>query len=74
MIYQVRATFFFDEQDEARDFYHDCLIAFPKTRTINPDQENAEPSHAELLSNNHELVPNEPCSIITSMSTSNLPH
>lgn len=37
MLHRVTANFFFDIDDEARDFYHDCTIALAKAITINPD-------------------------------------
>lgn len=63
MIYQVRANLFFDEEDEAKDFYHDCELALPKGTLINPDQPNLEFSAIELIDNNHDQDPNQPCII-----------
>lgn len=64
MIYEVRAKFLFDKPDEARDFYHDCEVAFPKTTSVNPSQENTEFSAAELIENHHDEAPTAPCHII----------
>lgn len=64
MIYEVRARLFFDIDDEATDFYHDCEVAFLKSVSINPDQENAEFATIELIENHHPDDPNEPCILI----------
>ena len=64
MIYQVRANLFFDEEDEATDFYHDCEIAYLKSTICNPDTDAAEYSIIELIENHHDENPNESCSII----------
>ena len=64
MIYQVRANIFFDVEDEAIDFYHDCEVAFPKGISVNPDTEASEFSIIELIRNHHDENPNAPCSII----------
>lgn len=68
MIYQVRADLFFDSHDEARDFYHDCELAFAKSISVNPDQDNAEFAVIELIENHHDTDPNEPC-ILEKMAT-----
>lgn len=65
MIYQVRANILFTDQDEARDFFHDCELALDKGTTLNPDSENIEISIVELIANNHDQDPNEPCEILT---------
>lgn len=65
MIYQVRANILFTEQDEASDFYHDCELALGKGTKINPDSENAEYSIAELIENNHDTDPNQPCTLLS---------
>lgn len=64
MIYEVRARLLFKEEDEARDFYHDCEMAYPKSTTIHLDDANEEISFAELLENHHEDEPNQPCKIL----------
>lgn len=64
MIYQVRASLLFTEEDEAIDFYHDCELALDKSTTINPDSDNIEISVAELIANNHDQDPNQPCELI----------
>lgn len=61
MIYQVNATLFFREEDEAKDFYHDCEKALPKAMTVNPDGENSEASIIELIDNHHDESPNASC-------------
>jgi len=68
MIYQVRVNFFFDIEDEARDFYHDAEVAFPKTMVVNPDSKNSEYSIAELIINRHDDDPNSPCSLLLSQT------
>ena len=69
MIYQVRATLFFDIEDEAIDFYHDCEVAFPKGISVNSDTEAAEFSIIELIENHHDEDPNAPCSRIASRTS-----
>lgn len=66
MFYQVRANLHFTEEDEARDFYHDCELALAKSSVINPDSENIEFGTIELIDNNHDQDPNQPCEIIQS--------
>lgn len=69
MIYQVRANLYFDEKDEAEDFYHDCEIAFPKSTLINPDSENTEHGTIELIQNYHDKEPNSACFHLQSRTT-----
>lgn len=64
MIYQVRANLFFTEEDEAKDFYHDCQLAFTKAFDLNSDQLNAELSLIELIENHHDESPHAPCDCI----------
>lgn len=66
MFYQVRANLYFTIEDEARDFYHDCELALGKTGVINPDGLNIEYSVIELIENNHDHDPNQPCELIES--------
>jgi len=64
MIYQVRANLYFESEDEANDFYHDCELAFAKSTLVNPDSENEESSRIELIENHHDQDPNEPCHVV----------
>lgn len=66
MIYEVQARLLFDKEDEARDFYHDCEVALPKTNLINPGTDIAERSAIVLIANHHDQDPNEECSVIES--------
>lgn len=66
MFYQVRANIYFIIQDEATDFYHDCELALLKGGIINPDSQNLEFSTIELINNNHDQEPNQPCEVIAS--------
>lgn len=63
MIYEVRARMFFDKEDEAIDFYHDCELALPKATVVNPCQDNQECSGADLIRCRHDQHPNEPCDL-----------
>ena len=63
MIYEVRATMFFDQEDEAIDLFHDCEMALPKAIVINPGQFNQECSVADFILCNHDLHPPEPCTL-----------
>lgn len=69
MIYQVRANILFTEEDEARDFYHDCELALAKGTSINPAAENREISLIQLINNNHDQNPNQPCSLVDETQT-----
>jgi len=69
MIYQVRANLFFDEQDEARDFYHDCELALPKGISVNPGTDYSEVSVIELIENHHDEDPHAPCHLLASETT-----
>jgi len=66
MIYQVRASLYFDEEDEARDFYHDCENAYVKSIICNPNTEASEYSIIELIENHHDEDPNGPCNLLSS--------
>lgn len=61
MIYQVRANLYFDEHDEAADFFHDCQVAHAKSIPVNPNSENAEFATIELIENHHDEEPNAEC-------------
>jgi len=64
MIYQVRANLYFDDEDEARDFYHDCQVALGKAAVIHPGGLNEEFSLIELIENHHDEHPRAPCDCI----------
>lgn len=66
MIWQVRATIYFDEEDEGRDFYRDCEKAMLKGIAVNPDSQNSEFSIIELIQNHHDESPNSPCDLVSS--------
>lgn len=68
MIYQVRANLYFDKEDEADDFYHDCELAYLKSIICNPDTLAAEYGIIQLIGNNHDQDPNEPCTLIETQS------
>ena len=63
MIYEVRATMFFDQEDEALDFFHDCEVALPKSTVVNPGQPNQECSQANLIECHHDNRPPESCDL-----------
>ena len=63
MIYEVRAIMFFDEQDQARDFFHDCEIALEKAVVVNPGQPNQQCSEADFIECRHDDHPPEPCTL-----------
>lgn len=68
MIYEVRARILFIVEDEAKDFYHDCEVAFAKGTTILADEEAAEYSITEFIENHHEDNPRQPCRLLKSLS------
>lgn len=63
MIYEVRARLFFTKEDEAKDFYHDCEVAYPKATDINTDTVASEFSIVELIENHHDEAPTSPCDV-----------
>lgn len=69
MIYQVRANLYFVKPDEARDFYHDCVLAFAKSTIVNPDSVNTEHSTLEQIENHHDEDPNGPCWLMAHITT-----
>lgn len=71
MIYQVRANLYFTNQGIAQGLYNHIIGVFPDATLINPDQENIEFSILELINNNHDQDPNQPCELIE--ATSNEP-
>lgn len=66
MFYQVTANLIFSEEDEAKDFYYDCELALEKTGIINPASANIEYSVIQLINNNHDQEPNQPCEVVDS--------
>jgi len=64
MIYEVRATLFFEEADEADDFFHDCQTALPKSIVVHPCEANMEFGTIDKLECHHEEDPNAPCHVI----------
>lgn len=69
MYYRVRASIAFTDQDEARDFYHDCQLALAKGVTINQGDPNFEPSAILLEECHHEESPLSPCILLTMEAT-----
>lgn len=66
MIYQVRANLFFEDKDEARDFYHDCILALENAVVVHPGEANQECSEISLLHCRHDEAPNHPCDEVDS--------
>lgn len=64
MIYEVRAVMFFDSENEARDFFHDCEIALPKATVVKPGQPDQQYSWADRLYCGHDKTPPTPCSLL----------
>lgn len=64
MIYTVTARLTFDSEDEARDFYHDCQLALPKSIPVNPDMPNQETSYIEWHRCWHDEGSVTPCELI----------
>lgn len=64
MFYRVTADLLFEKEDEARDFFHDCELACPKSIIVHPGQPNEERGHCQLVHCRHDQDPNEPCDII----------
>jgi len=61
MIYQVNATLFFDEYDDAVDFVHDCQLAMDKAVVVHPDEPNQQGCSVELIKCYHDETPTTPC-------------
>lgn len=70
MFYRVVAILHFTEEDEAKDFYHDCEVALPKAETINPGQVNQEIGTILLSKCHHDEQPVLSCEQIETASTS----
>jgi len=68
MFYEVRATLYFLEQDEAEDFYHDCEKAMLKSEVINPGTDHAELPQLQVLGNHHDTDPAQPCDLLRDKS------
>lgn len=64
MFYRVRADLLFTEPDEARDFYHDCEGALPKSETIHPGLPTEEIGHIILEKCFHDEEPSQPCEVL----------
>lgn len=73
MIYQVTATMYFDVENEATDFFHDCHIALPKAIVVKPGQPDQQCSVADLLECRHDHTPPDPCSLISHIDNCPLP-
>lgn len=67
MFWKVEATLNFKEQDEASDFYNDCLKAYGKSDTINPNNPNEEAGHIILHACYHDKTPTIPCEVLEEM-------
>lgn len=61
MFYRVSADLVFTEEDEAKDFLHDCQVALPKSSVINPGQNNEERSTILTQNCYHDEDPVKPC-------------
>lgn len=64
MIYRVTTIFLFTVPDEARDFFHDCEVALPRTVTINEGKANEEHSIATLEECFHNEPVLKPCIVL----------
>lgn len=64
MIYQVTATMFFKDRDEASDFFHDCEVALPKATVVKLGQTDQECSRAVWDECHHDEQPPLPCEVI----------
>lgn len=62
--FRVTADFLFDDEDEARDFFHDCENTCAKSIVIHEGDPNEERGHATLVDCGHDEDPNSPCLII----------
>jgi len=64
MIYEVRARFFFEQEDESKDFFHDCDTALPKAIVVKPGEPDQQCSTADRLQCRHDEHPNAPCTLV----------
>lgn len=69
MIYRVMADFFFPDQDEANDFFHDCEVAIARAITINPDLPDRKESTASIQECHHDEITHLPCTITQEIHT-----
>lgn len=61
MIYEVRATMYFTDLEDADDFFDNCQDALEKATVVNPGQPNQECSQADLILCHHDDHPPESC-------------
>lgn len=71
MIYQVTANLYFNIEDEAKDFFHDCELAYHKAIPVNPGNDNAEFNTIELIENHHDEDPNQSCTLLNVITDEN---
>lgn len=73
MIYEVNARLIFANEDESKDFFHDCQLALGKTAVVNPGRPDAEYSSVQRILSNHDLDPNEESIVLESDTTAPSP-
>lgn len=61
MIYEVRARFFFEDENQATDFMDDCRKALSNATVVNPGEPNQECSTADLVLCHHDDHPPYEC-------------
>lgn len=66
MIYRVQTNLIFDIEDEARDYYHDSIIALAKAITINPGTPEEEHSRTSWHTCTHTDLPPTDCVLTAS--------
>lgn len=61
MIYEVRATVFFDHLSDAEDLAKYIASKFDDAVVVHPDEPNQQGCSVELIKCYHDQTPTEPC-------------
>lgn len=64
MFYVVKAIYTFTNQDEAKDFFHDCQVALPKTTPIPSVEPYTDPCPLTYHACFHDEDPLQPCVLL----------
>lgn len=61
MIYEVRATIFFQNKSDADDLVSKCVCAMDDAIVVHPDEPNQQGCSIELIKCFHDETPTKPC-------------
>lgn len=68
MFYAVAAIYTFTSHDEARDFFHDCIMALPKTAVIPNIEPYSNCPEIKFHQCFHDELPAKPCLLLGNTS------